>query len=347
MKHPFLKVNGVLVSDPWNPLDYTVAKTCSTNEGALEKWESHYEKLKPIIKDSCADIEQEDIVYVVASGPSVAKNIHELKGIKHGKVMGLNITPKMTKCDYFASMDYSIKPEACFNGDEKMVGLFSPQVNYEIPYADVFSRRLWGIPALVLPLFDRIRKDFPYLPQLTTSPNTSFMALEWLVRYVKPKMIVLIGFDFCGHIMKDVETCRMHPDGHDDFKPEGDWKQFATLGIDGEPVLYIDLYRRILQHHIPFFWFCIDHGIKIVNATEGGLLWENCTCMKLKTAVAMCNLFGESKDESILPEQKTETTAITDEKNDSLLSFLEKMKGEEDGNCNSEARTPEAVGNTH
>lgn len=342
MKHELLRKVGVLVTDPWNPIDYRRAVTCSTNMGAYTTWERNYEKLKPLISESCADVPQEDILYFVAPGPSLTKNMHELKNITHGKVIGMNIVPKFgVKCDYYASMDYCIKPETCFNADTpKMVGMFSPQVNWEIPYADVFSRRVWGFPALVMPLFDKMREEYPHIPMVTATPNVSFMAIEWACKYMNPKAIVLVGFDFCGYILKDGETCRMHPDGHDDFKPEGDWKEFTTLGIDGEPVLYLDLYRRIIQHHIPLFWFLVDRGIRVINATEGGILWENCACLHLKTAVQLCNMYGETKNDELLPSQKVEAIKITDIAKDPFYQYLDFMaKENEDASTEKEIQS--------
>ncbi len=36
--HDFLEKHGCVLSDPWNPLDFREAITCTTNKGAIQEW---------------------------------------------------------------------------------------------------------------------------------------------------------------------------------------------------------------------------------------------------------------------------------------------------------------------
>lgn len=157
---------------------------------------------------------------------------------------------------------------------------------------------------LPLPLFNKQREEHPNLVGITCQPGSGGMALEWAARFLKPKVIVLVGFDMCAKLIGD-NKMRIHANGKDDMSYPKEWEKHICKDITGKDVMRADMYQRMSNYFVPLLWFFIDHGIKVINATEGGLLFENCERMRLSSAIALCNLFGDTGDERVLPVQRT------------------------------------------
>jgi len=301
-----LRYKGALYTDQRDPAEYKGVRNwfmgsrdkqrfgLVMNEGQELRnkvWLENYEANRSLISRPATDVPQSDVVYLVASGPSLESNVPALLDIKRGVKVAVNWT--LAWCaemgfgpdlfDYFACIDYHIKPLE-HQEYPNVVGVFDVVVNPSVPRLG-FKDRLWftsdaqdGNPAAM-----KAQAENVGLPEYDAGLNVTFSILQWAIFALGAKTVVLVGADcaltygrfHCGTWAK-----------YDFWHPA----EFTVLpDIYGRPVVSVKNLVDVADWTLGAFYFMRENGIRVINATEGGLLSQHCELKPLEETVAELN----------------------------------------------------------
>ncbi|MCR5271966.1 MAG: DUF115 domain-containing protein [Lachnospiraceae bacterium] len=274
---------------------------------------------------------------VVSAGPSLDKNVKELKKYK-GKVFILccdgairtllenDIVPDMTIC-----VDPGKNPESFATPEAAAIPMFiSPQTNYEL------SRKITGRKfmiktrerTLIDAIYEYYGKELFAAPTGGSVANTAFT----LVRVLGFGKIVLIGQDLA------FSEGKLHSDAYaeDTIKEEVFAKPDIEYveGINGDKVLsdgLFKLYREWFEKQCELYPDTV-----IIDASEGGALIKGTKIMTLKEALSMSDQnetidFEEmvaSVPYSFADEQKKQVDEFLDSVVKSVSKICDEIKRE-------------------
>ena len=275
-----------VVRDFTRPLDPCAYASTSTDPGRLERYELNYVANKPKIELSAGDVPESEIVYLVGSGPSLRKNYPHLLEVTRGVVVGVNQTPILIPTehmDYFFCIDYSLDGSHWRDRMHETVGIFDVASTPAVHLGN-FREMRWFVPASRSSFYDRARADFPHLVMLEHGLNVTFTALSWIVRVLKARTIVLVGMDCsCPDSMR-------HFDEPLAFDPEEEY--LVAKDVRGRAVITSSLYLDMAEWHTGVFYFLKEAGIRVINATEGGILTNFVELRKLGDVVRELSIEG-------------------------------------------------------
>ena len=205
-------------------------------------------------------------MYLIGSGPGLRKNFEYIGRIGTGVVVGVNQTARILptdQLDYFFCIDYSLGEEQFPNELPETIGVFDVAVSPQVHRLDL-KRELWFVPAGRSRFYDKVREKQPHLVRLEHGLNVTFTALCWIVRILKAKTIVLVGMD-CAF----TDSWR-HFDEPLAFDRNEDY--LVAADVDNRAVITNSIYLSIAEWHTAVFYFLKCAGVRVINATEGGLL---------------------------------------------------------------------------
>ncbi|MED1642047.1 DUF115 domain-containing protein [Brevibacillus agri] len=232
---------------------------------------------------------------VVAAGPSLEKNIHELLKIPRDQYLCFSVTPSLKKLQ-----SIGIIPDAVF-AIERIVEVYEYffRDKNQIPENTIFV----GPPVVnpeVLKQFPANRRLHPlksneqvntWLNKLVSNQSDEFsmgISVAHLAfafaRYLGCDPIIIIGQDLAYG-----EGDRTHVEGtvYDDKKVTNRGKELYIRGYYGGEVKTREIWQNFL------LWFeeeFIKTTATVVNATEGGAKIRNCVQMPLREALSTyCN----------------------------------------------------------
>jgi len=143
------------------------------------------------------------------------------------------------------------------------VGVFDAAVSPAV-HGLGLKRELWFVPSGRSRFYDGVRADFPHLARLEHGLNVTFTALCWIVRMLKAKVIVLVGMD-CAF-----SDSWRHFDEPLTFDRDEDY--LVAGDVNSRAVITNSIYLSIAEWHTAVFYFLTSAGVRVINATEGGLL---------------------------------------------------------------------------
>ena len=255
-----------VVRDFSRPLDPGAYQSTSSDPERLKRYEMNYVVHQPHIALSAGDVPHSDVVYLVGSGPSLRKNHEHLLDVTRGVVVGVNQTPRVIpteRMDYFFCIDYSLNGSHWSHGMPRTVGVFDLAATPAV-HLGKFRETRWFVPASRSEFYDRARQDFPHLVRLEHGLNVTFTALSWIVRVLKARTIVLVGMDCsCPESMRHFDEPLVFDAGEE---------YLVAKDVRGHAVITNRIYLDMAEWHTGVFWFLKDAGIRVVNATEGGIL---------------------------------------------------------------------------
>jgi len=255
-----------VVRDLTRPLEPTAYRATETDPERLKRYELNYVVNKPHIRLSAGDVPGSEIVYLVGSGPSLRKNRRHLADVRRGVVVGVNQTPAIVpteRMDYFFCVDWSLDGSHWKGRMQRTVGVFDVAVTPAVHLGN-FREMRWFLPAGRSAFYDRARQEFPHLVILEHGLNVTFSALAWIVRALRAKTIVLVGMDcaFSDGMKHFFEPLTF--DRSEDY--------FVASDLDGRAVITNRIYLDVAEWHAAAFYFLKEAGIRVINATEGGIL---------------------------------------------------------------------------
>jgi len=272
-----------VVRDFTRPLDPRAYGSTSTDDERLKRYRLNYIVNKPKIELSAGDVPESDVAYLVGSGPSLRKNWKHLPDVSHGVVVGVNQTPTLIptgRMDYFFCIDYSFDGSHWQHGMPETVGIFDVAATPAV-HLGKFRECRWFVPASRSPFYDKARADFPNLVMLEHGLNVTFTALSWIVRVLRAKTIVLVGMDCsCPDSMR-------HFDEPLTFDAEEEY--LVAKDVRGHAVITTRILLDMAEWHTGVFYFLREAGIRVVNATEGGILTNFVEQRQLKDVVKELN----------------------------------------------------------
>jgi len=263
----------------------------SLSETRYEAWRNTYAANKPFVNLPADDVPSADVAYLVAEGPSLERNKQELLRVKRGATVAINRTMKHLPpdtFDYFFAIDFlvdlNVPPVPPYNGPyPKTVALLDPCVNPTLlKYG--WKEMRWFVPNYDMghEVYDGIIEDNPQLPRYDMGLSASFQAIAWIglslfgiepsndietVRaQAKGKTLVLVGQDCCFTWGRQRAGKWLT---YKDVIP-GEIKLVAD--VDGRLVMTTGIYQSQAHWLMAACYFCRDAGIRVINATEGGLL---------------------------------------------------------------------------
>jgi hypothetical protein len=278
---------------------YTLNKP---DKGRAERWEANYAANAAMIRRMADDVPPSDVVYLVASGPSLERNGPALLDIRRGVKVAVNWTLNwsaqtgypVSLFDYFMCVDFALKPEGWADFPD-VTGVFDVLINP--PVAEkAWKDRLWFCSAAQgeNPTALKARVEHPTLPEYDTGLNVTYCALQWACLALKARTVVVVGADcaltwgryHCGSWAK-----------YDDWKPV----EFIVMRDNyGVPVVSLEHLVAIADWTGGAFYWMQKAGIRVINATEGGILSQFCEIKKLREAVEELNA-AEHEDLSARP----------------------------------------------
>lgn len=217
------------------------------------------------IANGVKPIPQHDVLYVVAPGPSLQFNWEALKDIKNGHVIAVNKAHKVIGTDlvdYYMALD-SRSPDEWFESDMSDIDAYlSVCVNPRAGEGN-YKSATWftdtNLSQLDMVLGDRKTK----LLNLDHGLSVLYSATDLAIR-MGVKTVVFVGVDgsFRGREVHPGET--MEQWGFNDSHQIKD--------INGNMVWTNSLYGTITTHLLGKIAFMMMNGVRVINATEGGVL---------------------------------------------------------------------------
>ena len=257
-----------VVRDLTRPLDPGACRSTGLTPERLKRADFNYAVNHPLIKLSAGDVPPSDVVYLVASGPSLRKNWKRLLDVRRGVVVGVNQTPMIlptARMDYFFCVDGLLDGSHWKRPMTSTVGIFDVAATHAVQFGRWKEMR-WFVPAMRNRLYDAAREDFPHLALVEHGLNVTFSALSWIVRVLQAKTIVLVGMDFAfsDGMRHFFEPLAFDPDEH----------YAVAKDVHKRAVITSDSLLEFAEWHAAALWFLRDAGIRVINATEGGILAE-------------------------------------------------------------------------
>ena len=266
----------------------------------LAKLEANYATNKPHIALSAGDVTPSEVAYLVGSGPSLRKNHKELAKVTRGVVIGVNQTPGILDRNvmhYWFCIDWAIRGDDWMRSMPLTTAILDPTVSPSVVKPENWKQLLWCVPASRSAFYDDVRRDLPHLVRLEHGLNVTFTALCWIVKALKARTIVLVGMD-CSF-----------PDGMRHYD-EPLWfdrneEYMVAPDVDGRAVITSRMCLDQAEWHAAVFWFLKDAGVRVINATEGGILTNFVERRPLREVVSELNAQPPAKgnDETRSPIQ--------------------------------------------
>jgi hypothetical protein len=262
-----------------------------------EMWQKNWDANKPVITDrSVWDLPEADggIVYLVGSGPSLAKQLPLFENIKRGTVITLNDAQRYVRGHYFFALDYvfdRLKPEHAAGTTAILAAVVTPMLA-RLPWKDI----RWVRSAAKAPIATDISVAHPKLWAYWEGLNCTTAAIQTIAAIFKPQTLVLCGMD-CGfpngerHIGEPLK-----------YEPG----QVVECDFEGRPVITDPMMlsqRDYLATLCTFFAFA---GVHVVNATEGGIAFH-----KLELEIApRAPLKSVIEEHNAIPQRTPETVHV-------------------------------------
>jgi hypothetical protein len=276
---------GNLYTDTWEPVEYRGVRNWFSGECGVEfgvseidearsnRWAANYAANKPMIARAASDVEPSDVLYLCASGPSIERNAPELLKVKRGKKLCVNWTLDWAAkaglgaslFDYFMCIDYMLEPKdwGRFPDVTAVLDVCANNAVARVGFKDVRWFTQMAQPGN--PVAQQAHAENPHLPQYEAGLNVVFSALQWAALGLKARTIVLVGLD-CA-----LTYGRYHCGTWADY---GFWHPAEYLvmpDIYGAPVISVKGLADMMDWTHAAFHFMRKAGIRIINATEGGL----------------------------------------------------------------------------
>lgn len=283
-------------------------------QGRYDAWMKSYEANRDYVQPADA-VAHEDVCYIVAEGPSVVQNGHHLADVTRGATLAVNRVPKFFNMDfdYWLAIDFTFDFADNTGPYPNTTAIMDVCANPVL--RDVGWKELrWFCPDYDMTrsphaVYDTVRENHPWLTRLDVGLNCTFQALAWacfellksprgiarekIVEANKGKTIVLVGFDHCYTFMQ---------------KRVGEWMRPGDASIysmrDGDTLFMEDTEGRLVLTNkvmadqskwmMAACFFVQEAGIRVINATEGGLLTLHCEQMTLADAVKELNAGGDA-----------------------------------------------------
>ncbi len=332
-KHPGKPLHRlyITVPDPFEidpHKDYGWTNTRSLNETYEPALRANYAANKPLMTNkSVWDLPHDDVCYLVGCGPSL-----ELRGqiplfekIQRGAVFCMNeainhvkLAPGSDTRLYFVCVDWkrdSIVTER-LKGNPDAIAILSPTVAPEIarlPWKEI----RWIRTAGHAPFLDEITKDWPDLWGYFEGINVSFMAFQVMASFIHPRVLILAGMD-CAYTEGRKRIGQA-------FAPEAGQQYVGVTDCNGKPVMTHKVYQDIAAFTEAMMTFFALRGVRVINATEGGILSDRLTVpigtrIKLAEIVNLANGLAPAEKLGPTPFKYDATEKVADE-------ILEKAKG--------------------
>ncbi len=274
----------------------------SAMEGRDVAWLKTYEGNRDKIRKAAADLPQHDVVYLVASGPSLAQNAQHLFDVKRGAIMAVNWSLPFIQwrfgsrdlCDYYVCIDFKMEPDSHWRAYElppegrwgpypSVTGVFDVVVNPAVPSLGFLDTYWFTTAEGCGEIYDRLGREKPFVTRYDSGLNVTFSALQVACLGMRAKTVVLVGADCAltwGHHHAGIYA------RYDSTPPH---EYHVTADIHGTPVITTNIYGAIADWTQACFYFMQHHGIRVINATEGGLIANHCELRTLEETVAELN----------------------------------------------------------
>jgi hypothetical protein len=301
--HEIQSYAGKLFTDTPEPVEYRGVRNwfdgeCGAEFGVSEidelrskRWGENYETNKPLITRAASDVEPSDVLYLCASGPSIERNAPELLKVTRGKKLAVNWTLDWAAksglgaslFDYFMCIDYHLQPKD-WGEFPDTTAIFDVCVNNAVAQTR-FKDRIWFTQMAQTgnPVAQKAVAEHPELPQYEAGLNVTFSALQWAAFGLKAKTIVLVGLDSA------LTYGRYHCGTWADYKFWHPAEYLVVPDNYGVPVVTVKGFADMADWMHAAFFFMRQAGIRIINATEGGVIREHCELKTLADTVAELN----------------------------------------------------------
>lgn len=248
-------------------------------------WLAHYAENKMAItsgkwKREDTHPEQHDVVYIIGPSPSLEKNAGLIPNIRNGATIGLNgtgakIDPRLLK--YYLTIETELPKgeSSLWWADEhgvqrdwtETIAYLAMSVNPTAAKQSWKEIRWFTKPGDDGGIESTFRDEFPGSLLLDAGFTVTHEALA-LAALMKPKVVVLLGHDSCFH------EGRRHVEGERPEKLDKDMAGSFGIMFEGKPYVTSPAFYRIRQMIVWDLYFFLKRGIRVINATEGGILYR-------------------------------------------------------------------------
>jgi len=242
----------------------------------------------PLCKKTLHDLPKVDVAYVVGSGPALMRNHRHLEKIdkKNSVIIGMNELLQYLPAgllDYYLILDVA-SPAVWYEGRDVtnttavLCVTAPPHFAFE-PWKDLRWFRLSGHG----PLVDDMREAAPHLDELSIGGySVSFDAIEFAYK-LGAKTVVFVGMNYCHEMIDGVIY-----DHINEPLTEAWWEgRLRGIGhvmvrdIHGKPAFTEYSMLRSAMTTMGAVQCLIGAGVRVINASEGGILRPNPRCYEI------------------------------------------------------------------
>ncbi len=234
--------------------------------GRLRRWELNYAANAGRVKKSADAVTSEEIVWVFGDGPGLRKNRSEIGRIGTGAVVGVEDAGLVIPSERLKYLFCGEEFEAGEAWERRYLGRTTGVLNVG---TDVrvnvlgFGRRVWYAGG---------EAREARVMRLDEAPDARCAGLCWVARALRPRVIVLAGMDFAfsGGWRRYDEPLQ--------YEAEADY--LVARDIEGNAVLTDQANLSAAEWVLGACRVLRVAGVRVINASEGGLLGED---VELKT----------------------------------------------------------------
>ncbi|HUW57731.1 MAG TPA: 6-hydroxymethylpterin diphosphokinase MptE-like protein [Planctomycetota bacterium] len=265
------------MSDSWNPQKFTVSEMESWR---MDVWGDMLAKNRPMISKSLGDVPQSDVVWIVASGPSLEATAALVPKIRRGVKIAVNWTLGWFQdagygtdlFDYFMCVDYKFHMMDRHGPFPKTTAVLDVTANHKVA-AMAWADRRWFLSCggMDSDIYRGVKAEHPDMAYVDPGLSVTFAAIQFASKHLRAKTIVLVGAD-CA-----LTFGRVHPGQPATYNYENPACYVVLPDVMGAPAITVDIYRFIATWTEGCGYWLKRHGIRGVNATQAGLVrkhWE-------------------------------------------------------------------------
>ena len=232
----------------------------------LERHELNYAVNRGRIVESAEKVERVGVVWLVNDGPGLRKNRRLTGRIGTGAVVCIGRAweaMEAERLDYlFCGEEFTAEA-----GDKRKLAGTTGVLEVGVApgvHGLGMKREVWWTPMGGGEFEAKVREEQPGVMRLERGPSEACAALGWVARALAPRVIVLAGMD-CAF----TDSWRRYDEA---LRFEGEREYLVAEDIEGRAVMTDAEQLETAEWLTAAAWWLGRTGVRVINASEGGLL---------------------------------------------------------------------------
>lgn len=311
--HPDTKA-GLRTKMVADPLDeklnhHRLLSSLILNDPRTEYWKKNCRENMEFIEEhgflSAGDVGASDYVILAGCGPSLSAQADRLNRVKNATLVATNDAVNLLpNADYMIAMDYKFTEVRTILPSPKttlIMDLAGDSAMARMPWKEVRWIHRSGLSYWDVPEFRDIYRNYGHCPSWNDGINITYTALQWIAKVLQPKVIVLVGFEFCFDMLTGLTRCTGEMMRWNQEETNANYT--VVRDSRGFPAVTTPSMVLAGQYNLVLLVFLRAHGIPTVNCTIGGALQETLDFQDPVTGETTSQLICPRRDlEEVLDE---------------------------------------------